>query len=187
MTRLLSGMVVLLVFYSSPAQNINDTTFQGMNENRFRIYKIWISSTNILPLAKREGVLYEIKDSSISVSNSLRREDYYNRNFRLSEIKYADIDVVKTRMKNSILVGALAGGLTGFLAGTVIGIISGDDPPGILSFTAGEKAMVYGSMLAAGCAGIGALEASIKIKIPINGSLEKFKSNRNRLKRYSIR
>jgi hypothetical protein len=171
-----------------------------MNEKRFKIYKTWITlysvsrdyGTGTLRLKdytpnELEGVLYEINDSSISVSNSLLREDYSTGKFKISKINFNNIDVVKTRMKNNVVRVALFGALTGFVAGGLAGLISGDDPPGFLSFTAGEKALLYGLGFGVGGAGIGALEGLVKIKIPINGSLENFNRNKIRLKRYTIR
>ena len=90
-------------------------------------------------------------------------------------------------MKNNVVRVALAGAVTGLVAGGLIGLISGDDPPGLFSFSAEEKALLFGLGMAAGGAGIGALEGLVKIKIPINGSMENFKRNKSKLKKYAIR
>jgi hypothetical protein len=53
--------------------------------------------------------------------------------------------------------------------------------------TAAEKALGYGFSLGMLGGMVGAVVGSLKIKIPINGSTEKFKANKIRLKGYSYR
>jgi hypothetical protein len=149
------------------------------------IYKTWISLINRQNTIK--GVLYEVNDSSVFVSNSLLKKDYSIGKYNVTKISFSNIDLVKTRMKNSVRRGALIGFVTGFAVGGLIGLISGDDSPGILSFSAKEKALLYGIPLAVGGTGVGELIGSIKIKIPINGSMDKFNRNKSRLKKYTIR
>jgi hypothetical protein len=157
----------------------------GINENRLRIYIAWISLNNDpIPF---KGVLYEINDSSIMVSNSKLRENYYTGRFEVSKFNVNNIDIVKTRMKNNVVRVAIIGAATGFIAGGLIGLISGDDPTGFFSFSAEEKALLFGGSMAAGGAAIGALDGLVQIKIPINGSMENFKRNKSKLKRYTIR
>jgi hypothetical protein len=48
--------------------------------------------------------------------------------------------------------GLLIGGVAGFVVGAFVGLSMGDDPESIVSFTAGEKALLYG--LAGGAAGV---------------------------------
>jgi hypothetical protein len=50
-----------------------------------------------------------------------------------------------------------------------------------------EKALISGVPLAVGGAGIGALIGSIKIKIPINGSINSYNRNKNKLGEYPIK
>jgi hypothetical protein len=156
-----------------------------MNEKQFKIYITWISlNNNPIPF---KGVLYEINDSSILVSNPKVREDYNTGRFELSKINYNNIDIVKIRMKNNVVKVALIGAVSGFVAGALIGLISGNDPSGFMSFSAGEKVALFGGTMAVGGAGIGALEGLVQIKIPINGSMVNFKRNKSKLKKYTIR
>jgi hypothetical protein len=53
--------------------------------------------------------------------------------------------------------GAAIGALIGFASGGLMGLASGDDPPGFLAFTAGEKALILGVGLAVPGLVIGAL------------------------------
>jgi hypothetical protein len=180
-------VLIFLAFFLIPcllsAQEDSSKLPTGINEKGFKIFKTWISLKNEPNIL--EGALYEIKDSSILVSNSILKDDYINGEFELSKIDFNNIDLVKIRRKNSMLFGALIGAATGFGAGGLIGLISGDDPPGFFSFSAGEKALLLGFSLAVGGAGIGTLDASLKIKIPINGSIQTFNKNKERLKKYS--
>jgi hypothetical protein len=134
--------ILLCCFYLSIAQE--DTI------KKSRIFKTWISLNN--KPGEMKGVLYEIKDSSILVSSSFLKADYSAGKFEVSEINYNDIDLVKIRIKNSVLNRALIGAVTGFAIGGLIGLISGDDDPntyiphGYLDGpkTAGYKAIMYG-------------------------------------------
>jgi len=155
---------------------------------------------------KLKNVSYEIKDSSILVSNSV------TGNF---EVFYNNIKSVDVRRKNGgkrAAIGAAIGAATGLLLGYGIGSAVGDDPPcpppffsptqSILvalqqlyaaafdpctSRTAEEKAeagaafgMIYGAL-------IGAAVGWGRVKIPIKGSFEKFDRNKSKLERYSIK
>lgn len=123
------------------------------------------------------GVLYEIKDSSIIISNSTIKKDYLSGNIDLSSIDFNYIDNVSIRRKNRVIAGTVIGSALG-LAG-VAGIIhSAGGDAGLLAVLYGPPAVLFG-------AGIGALATAFRIKIPIHGSYENFKSNERRLKRYS--
>lgn len=185
MRKIAVTAIAMLFFFVSKAQVDSSNNMSDLNEKSFNIYRAWISLINDpIPL---KGVLYEINDSSILVSNSVLREDYYTGRFELSKIKFNDIDIVSTRLKNNFVKVALIGAATGFIAGGLTGLISGDDPPGLFSFSAEEKALLFGCGIAAVGAGAGALEGLVKIKIPINGNIDNFNRNKNKLKKYSIR
>lgn len=179
--------VLLSSFYSLSAQEDSAKLFPGKDENRFRIYKVWVSLNNDPEIFK--GALYEIKDSSIQVSNSIIKKDYTTGKFDLSKINYNNINIVKTRVKNSVGCGILIGAFAGFAIGGLIGILSGDDDPEVIYFasTAKEKAIGNGICLSIIGGSIGAIVGNIKVKIPINGNLGNFNINKIRLKKYSIR
>jgi hypothetical protein len=51
--------------------------------------------------------------------------------------------------------GMMIGGLAGALVGAIVGLASGDDPPGLLAFSAAEKAAVLGVTMGVGGGVIG--------------------------------
>ena len=60
-----------------------------------------------------------------------------NRTVSSSAIKYLAVGHHRSRGKTSLI-----GALVGLVAGMAVGYGSGDDPPGLFSFTAGEKAVI---------------------------------------------
>jgi len=147
-----------------------------------KIYKTWIKTSE--GPQKIKGVLFEIRDSSIMVSNSLKKRDYYHGNFNVSKVDVQMMDVVKIKRAGSGDRATVIGMLSGFAAGGLIGYFVTQFPDG--SFNPG------GNMLfAAWCTGlgtiIGAVVGSVKIRIPIDGSQEKFDLNKSRLNEYSIK
>lgn len=156
-----------------------------------KLYKTWVY-LNTEPF-KVKGVLYEVTDSTLLVSNSLVIQDYNTNKFEVVKLNVSNIEEIEIRRKNSIINGVFIGALSGFALGGMIGLISGDDPPCpsrallCLSFSAGEKALLAGIPLSIVGAGFGALAGSFKIIIPIDGNNHLFNANKNRLKEYSIK
>lgn len=181
-------ITIVVCFYSSlSAQKDSTSQRSDKDEKRLKIYKTWISLNNESKTVK--GVLYSITDSSILVSTSLIKEDYTTGNFQTTTLNFKNIDLVKTRSKNSVLKGAVIGTVAGFFLGAIIGFIEGDDDPAEVLFpsTAAQNALGNGVVLAIGGAGIGLLCGSIKIKIPINVNTREFNSNKRKLEKYTIR
>jgi len=179
--------VVFLCFhFLLSAQGDSIKLWLSSDTARKFIYKTWISLINRQNTIK--GVLYEVNDSSVFVSNSLLKKDYSIGKYNVTKISFSNIDLVKTRMKNSGVIGASIGAITGFVVGRSIGLKLGDDTPGWgLRFSAKEKALWYGIPMAIGGTVLGGLVGSIRIRIPINGSMDKFNRNKSRLKKYTIR
>lgn len=150
---------------------------QENSKKNIKIYESFVYSDNKPNILK--GVLYEIKDSSIIVSNSKLKKDYSTGNFKLAEISFNNINLVKTRRINNAKRGVWIGAVTGF--GVAIGM-AGVAAPGS---TFGEAAGFLSIPITAIGAGIGALAGSHLNKIPINSSLENFNRNRSRLQKYS--
>lgn len=165
-------VVVLIALYSfnfGYAQNTN---------RKIKEYKTWIT-TDTIP-SKATGILYEVKEFSIVLINSVTTQDYSDELFKKVEIDVSNIEKVKIRRKNKSGRAALFGAASGLAVGILIGVISGDDPgsrgPGFnLAFTATEKAIGAGIPLAALGAGAGALLGTIKVQVPLH-SLNKLKS-----------
>ena len=55
-----------------------------------------------------------------------------------------------------------------------MGAMGGNDDPGLFSYTAGEKAVIGGVTLGAIGGVLGLIIGSVKIKIPINGSMDMY-------------
>jgi len=172
--------IMLLVICS-----LNSLNAQHTNQ-RNKIYRTWVS-LNTEPL-KIKGFLYHTNDSSILVSNSKVIQEYSTERYEIAELHYNNIETIKARRNNNIGRGVLIGTLSGFAFGGLLGLVSGDDPPDTLwPWTAGEKAIVYGSSLAVCGAGIGGGIGLIKVTIPINGSFNNYNRNKTRLQEYSMK
>ena len=175
-----SALIVLCCLNSLNAQ---DTV------PKIKIYRTWVYLKSEPFIT--EGVLYQVNDSSVSVSNSLVKKDYSRGSFKVENLHINDIETINIRKKNSVGKGVGFGAMAGFTTGAIIGWASGDDPPcsemACLRYTAGQKAVISGIAIAFLGAGIGALIGSASIKIPINGSFSKYNRNKNKLRKYSIK
>jgi hypothetical protein len=173
---LLTALMLCCIYYSVAQQ---DTI------KRRKIYETWIyPADGSYPL---KGVLYEIKDSLVLISNSKLRKDYSTGNFQVSQFYYNNIDFLKVRKVNRIKRGALIGSALGLacLIPIATEIAKGArDEPG-KSIYVGFFTTIIGVPLISFGAGTGALIGSVKIRIPINGQKENFDLNRNRLEEYS--
>ena len=187
MKRILLCIIVLCFYYSLNAQKDSTSHWSEKDEKGFKIYKTWISLNNDSETVK--GALYNITDSSLLVSSSLIKQDYTTGNFQITKLNFTNVDLVKVRSKNRVVKGALIGTVAGFFLGAMLGLIEGDDNPEDVYFpsTAAQHAMENGFILAIGGAGIGSLCGSIKIKIPINGSIGNFNSNKRKLEKFAVR
>ena len=143
---------------------------------KVKLYDTWITVKNNAYPAR--GVLYEIKDSSIILSNSRVIRDYPTNNFALAEINFSNINYVNTRRTGKVTRGAIIGG-TIFGIVTTAAIISMDeDIPAYYYITLGTTFALAGS-------GIGAIIGSIKSINPINGDIANFVKVRPRLEKLS--
>ena len=156
------------------------TSFAQENMNqKIRIYDTWISLKST-PGSVR-GVLYQIEDSSILVSQSKPFQDSPAHNDDPLKIYVNDINVLKARRQKSIIRGAVIGSISGFAIGTIATAI-GVRGNGI--FTAGTA--LYVGIYAGGIGfGAGALAGLIKDRIPIKGSFENLNLYRGTLQDYS--
>lgn len=144
-------------------------------------YKVWIS----LPDKPYEvnGTLYELKDSSLLVSNYKTYSDFIIHNNPTIELYINNIDLIETRKRNRIGMGILIGAVSGFVAGGLIGLTRGDDA----EQTTGQKAVIGGLSLAAAGGLVGLLVGSVKVVIPIEGNFIKYKDQRLKLQKYSTK
>jgi len=154
----------------------------------YRIFKTRIILN--YPQAKDYGILYAVKDSAVVLAGYASRRDLLAGNIYATTIDYKNIAIIKTRNKNSVIYRTLAGLAIGTAVGALIGYSQGDDPQCeyfcLFQMTARDKAGVGGFLGGFTGASIGALCGLITINIPINGNLQKFKENRDRLRKYAF-
>lgn len=160
------------------------------------LFRTWIFLENGFPLGS--GVLYDLKDSAILLSNSLSPEGYSTNNFDLISYPVDKIGTIKVRKRKNKLKGILIGGISGLVIGTTLAFLEGDDPPCpecqeigciIPCFRADAevKAIWYGLGLSISGGGIGLGLGSLKIKIPINGSIKNYNNEKNQLKKFALK
>ena len=154
-----------------------------INSNK-KMYKTWLT-LNSEPF-KSKGILYQSKESSILIVPLVKNRQQISDK-TLIEFQIRNVETIKLRRKNKIGRDILVGAVTGLVTGGLMGFASGDDPPGWFSFSAEQKAAMLGVPLSVFGAGIGAIIGSVKIKIPINGSPEKYRKNKNNLRNYSVK
>ena len=155
-------------------------------------YKFWISSMD--NSSNFNGYLIEAKDSSMIISNQIIKDKSYiwnqniNANIWNQNIKANSIKKIEYRKDGDIGNGILFGALTGFAIGGLLGLASGDDHcvanPSFLDiycFTAEEKALASGILLAIPGSLIGGLVGATKVKIPINGNQNTYTRQREKL------
>ena len=175
-TRLLIACLIIYGFHNSVEAQSPLPLKSNPTKSEITLYS---DSDNMI------GALFLLKDSSILVSSSLVKLDYNIGNYEVAELYIDDINLISTERQGGTLHGALLGGAIGVTTGVVIGLISGDDSS-IFGFTAEQKAIIGGVGLGAIGALTGAIIGSIKIKIPINGSMENYNLQKKKLGRNTI-
>jgi hypothetical protein len=182
-------LLLLVIFLSIP--------FLSVAQENSGIYK---TSITVGGGSKIYGTLYQIKDSSALIANTLRRMDLLTEKFDLTTINHNDISFITIREKKDLSKGVKIGMLTGASVGVLFGIITGiqqskkvstDGLWHIMIFSPAQLAIgggiIYGAIGAGAGAGTGAIISgiSVGIKIPIYGNFERFNENKDRLKGYS--
>jgi hypothetical protein len=150
---------------------------------REMIYK---TSVRILsdPSFKCKGALYEVKDSSISIS-SRRIQDYNSGKVESLSFPVEDLKVIHTRKYGNGRKGTWIGAVSGFAAGALLGLAAWDDtmlgPAGTVAFYAS-----CGLLLGTPIGFIVGKSAGHK-KTRINGSMDKFNLKKDELTDYAIK
>jgi len=131
--------------------------------------------------------IFELQDSSILFSSSFAEVDYYNGNYTVSKILIKDIKEIRIKDPQRVWKGLLLGTGIGFGVGALLGAAGGDDSDaGWFSWTAGEKAVIGGVALGTLGAITGLIIGSLKITIPINGSMDMYHRNMKKLDKSKI-
>jgi hypothetical protein len=139
------------------------------------------------------GALYVLKDSSILISSSFAKEDYYKGDYELNELYVDDINLIslKGKRSGSMLAGAIMGAGLGVII-AAIGNATYNPPPSNSTFGPdwsnmdGFRYAFYVPALALIGGATGAIIGGVKINIPINGSMENYNRQKKKLGRYTI-
>ena len=136
------------------------------------------------PSFKCKGALYEVKDSSISIS-SRRIEDYNSGKVESLSFPVGDLKLIHTRKTGNGGKGAWIGAVSGLAAGALLGLAATN---GTLLSPAGDMAL-YGSFGALLGTPIGFTVGRIAghKKTRINGSMDEFNLNKDELTDYAIK
>ncbi|MCX6232301.1 MAG: hypothetical protein NTZ33_12250 [Bacteroidetes bacterium] len=182
MNKIVFTIIAFFFFCSISAQE-DTTKYLFGNMGNSNLYYIWVSLYQ--SSTKLTGVLSEIKDSSIVISNSVSGKDSLKGKFEFSAIEYKSIDIIKLQEKNGGANAALSGGILGFALGAFLGLIFSQDifqpkPVGTKLLSGGISGGIAGAL-------IGGMTGSAQIVIPINGNFENFKKNKSKLKNYAIK
>jgi hypothetical protein len=147
-----------------------------------KMYRIWVKPID--KGHKVSGMLFEVSDSSLTISHSPKRIDYTTGSFITSKIDIRSIDVIKLRRNHAVLEGILIGGIP--MLG--IGIISAaslikeaqenNNPSDVgrsmqngVSYTGAVLSLLICTGIGVG---IGALIGSIKSSYHLRGSQHKY-------------
>jgi hypothetical protein len=139
-----------------------------------------------------KGVILETNDSTIQfISSAFLVKNKAVSPYTSETIPVSGIDKIKFRKKGSVGRGMIVGALGGVMAGAITGFIEGDDvcEPGswcIFQFSAGDKAVIYGTLLAVPGTALGAILGSSRNTVYINGGQSLYFNSRNELKAYAL-
>ena len=130
------------------------------------------------------GSLYELKDSSILLSNSLTMKEYHKGEYEITELYIDNINSVRSKSRMGPAGGAAWGLLIGAGAGALMALITEGPPSDINTDPLAYAISVpFGAVVGATT---GAIIGSIRIKIPINGSMENYNRQKKKLGKYTV-
>ena len=162
-------------------------------QEKSKVYKVWLNQID--KGYKITGFLYDINDSTLFVSYDYTKNGYANNQPVFNTIAAADIGFIKLRQRGAVGKRILIGAAVGAVLGGIIGFAQGDDEPNTTllslltdpSFTKEQKAGMGAFIGAQAGVLIGALLGTIKIKIPINGDRNLYKSKLQKLNGYAYK
>jgi hypothetical protein len=157
---------------------IHLTIGQNTKEN-IKVHKVWISLVNSSNIIK--GNLYAVEENGLKIIG--------NKSFDISNLQIispSQIEKIKIRRKGKVGKGVWIGALTGLGVGVLSGLVSSDDSDEWFGFSPEEKAVINAILITPVGAGIGALIASNKEVITINGDAESYKRQLDMLRSYSL-
>lgn len=173
-----SSIIVLLMFsFNCSAQ---------VSRQSLKIYRAWVHLKG--ESLKINGVLYDVSDSSIVISNSFNKSDYLSKNIKTETIAFQEIESIKIRRNNNVGRSMLIGAATGLLTASILVLTSSDGKQGsTIRLSKADVLAIIGPPLTLLGSGIGAISGSVKIKIPIKEGKNFNHQNKAELKTYSIK
>jgi hypothetical protein len=175
-----SFLIFILIFclhYDPEAQT--DSVITG------KIYRTWIKPVHWGPV--RTGALFEVKDSSVILSNSFKKAKYQQGLYDVSKVDASSIDVIQLRKNHKVRNGIIIAGAPILLIGLTSSIIAisnnNNDDKVLVAF----GSTVFTLFFTAVGVGIGALFGSIKTKYQIHGSKQQFDLYKVKLNERSIK
>ena len=137
----------------------------------------------------KKGLLYEVRDTAVILSNSPWNKDYASGNYTLSSVNIKSMHVLKVRKQGKGLA-MLIGGVSGLAVGIALSavfenyLMHNTNPVGFLfgGFMLGVIPVIVST--GAGI-GIGAAFAT-KVTIPINGNQAEYKRAKQELNKYAM-
>ena len=140
------------------------------------IKRIFKASITQIKSRSATGYLAAVDDSTISLADKApSRGIYAKEGTNLVKFHYNGIEKVVIRRKGATGRGLLYGAIIGLASGAIWGLSSGNDRPGIISFTAGQKAIIGGFTCAIVGTGIGGVIGSVvRKRFKIGGGKERF-------------
>jgi hypothetical protein len=190
-------LIAIAIFSLGVIQTIQAQT--GSSDKR-NTYQAWINTYD----ASRPGtgVLYEVQDSSITLSNRIFSRNGSPGKVDMTKLDVRSIDVIRIRRNGNISQGILYGAISGLVVGGTLGLLYAlsvekhEEGANNLekSFNSAASSMAIAGtaiLIGIGCIGtgigVGAIIGSAKITIPIKGSQEQFNLNKPMLYDYSAK
>jgi len=175
MKKVIHIHILLLSIIIISHQTLSSQTTKLENGHTF---KLWVSKMDKSKKAK--GYLYEIEDSLITVMDFSGQGVY-------QKVDVQNIKEIKLRKRGKPMKGIFFGALVGFSMGAIIGYAAGDDQGSFSLFSAGEKAIIGGTLLVIPGAIIGGVIGhQMSVKIPIRGSQIMYDEQLVKLRRYQL-
>lgn len=179
-------MYVLLVLISCTNLGAQDTLQFSRDSIRIMPSKVKL----IKEPGKLVGVLYQLKDSSIILSNKMDFGDSHYRVTEISELHIEDIKSIYSNKGHRTVMGALIGAGGGFLVGFIAGYVSEKNQTGDADwFDVSPEFAGLGVGISFSLGGIlvGGMAGSRSSRMPINGNVHQYHSHREKLNKYTLK
>ena len=174
-TRLLISSIILCV--CTPFLNAQDTITRDM---------IYRTTVRILsdPSFTCYGALYEVNDSSISIS-SRRLKDYNSGKVETLRFPVEDLKIIYTDKPGNGRRGVWKGAVYGAASGALFGLVTASNT--ILSPAGNMAICALGGIVIGVPTGFAIGKIAGHKRTAINGSMDKFNLNRDKLNEYAIK